>query len=397
MSGQYPARFGLTAHIPGHWKPFEKLAEPPCALSLPTNLVSIARVLRNAGYATASFGKWHLDWRGQGTPEEHGFQTAFEFIGHNIPGARQDPPSKTPKRAMEYLTDRAVEFLDHNRDKPMFLYLCPSAVHIPLNTTAELEKKYQSKPKTKDYSCNPLYAGLLEEMDQGVGRVMAALERLGLAENTLVIFTSDNGGLEREVGGWPGTSNRPLRNEKGSLYEGGIRVPLIVRWPGMTKTAAVTETVAISVDFYPTLLEAAKTKPGKSQLLDGASLVAALRSPNTPRKREAIYWHYPHYYHSRPSGALRWGDWKAIEFFDTGEVELYNLEQDLSESKNLAAEMPDRTESMREKLQRWRQQVSAQMPQPNPAYDPKRVDEWWNRGTVARTEAPGAYRVNGAK
>jgi arylsulfatase A len=391
QSGQYQARFGLTAHIPGHWRPFERLAEPPPALSLPHGLVTLPERLREAGYRTAHFGKWHLGGRGSG-PKDHGFDEAFEFTGHTVPGPRQDPPTETPRRLADYLADRAVQFMEANRDRPFYLQLSHYSVHIPLNTTPELQAKYEAKPKVAGYPCHPLYAGVLEEMDTSAGRVMGALDQLGLAGNTLVIFTSDNGGLEREAGGWPGTSNDPLRNEKGSLYEGGTRIPLIVRWPGVTSRGTVANAPAVSVDFYPTLLHAAGVKAKKGQVLDGVDLGQALRQPGRGLTREAIYWHYPHYHHSRPSGAVRAGDWKAIEFFDTGEVELYNLKDDLSEGSNLAERMPEKVRAMHGMLQEWREAVNAQMPQPNPAHDPQRAGEWWSRARVERTEAPGTYR-----
>jgi uncharacterized sulfatase len=388
MSGQYQARFGLTAHIPGHWKPFERLAEPPTALAMPREIVTVAETLRDAGYATAHFGKWHLGGKGF-SPKDQGFQRAIELGGHTIPGPRQEPPSKSPKRLAEYLADKSIEFIEQNRERPFFLEICHCAVHIPLDTTPGLQTKYEKKPKVEGYSCHPLYAGLLEEMDRSVGRVMEALDRLGLAQNTLVVFTSDNGGLEREVGGWPGTCNRPLRNEKGSLYEGGIRVPMIVRWPGTTAPGSICGEPAISVDFYPTLVEAAGASLPKEQAADGLSLLPLLKDPSARLPREAIYWHYPHYHHSRPSGAIRAGDWKLIEFFDSGETELYHLAGDLGESKNLAAEQPGQARRLQAMLQAWRHEVNAQMPQPNPAYNPQRVDEWWNRRTVEPTEPPG--------
>jgi uncharacterized sulfatase len=391
ISGQYPARFGLTAHIPGHWKPFEKLAEPPCALSLPRRLATIPGRLREAGYTTAHFGKWHLGGK-DSSPKDHGFDIAFEYVGHTVPGPRQDPPGRTPKRLAEYITDKGIEFMEANRDRPFFLELNHFAVHIPLSTTPELLKKYEAKPKVAGYSCLPLYAGLVEELDRSVGRVVAALDRLGLANHTLLVFTSDNGGLEREVGGWPGTSNRPLRSEKGSLHEGGIRVPLIVRWPGVTQGGAVHRGPAISVDFFPTFLEAAGLKPAKGQILDGVSLAPLLRDSSARLNREALYWHYPHYHHSRPSGALRAADWKLIEFFDTRAVELYDLANDPGEAKDLAGQMPDKALALQTLLKRWRHEVSAQMPQANPAYDPKRADEWWSRSKIAPTDAPGTYK-----
>jgi uncharacterized sulfatase len=390
QSGEYPARFGLTAHIPGHWKPFEKLVEPPCALAMPHDVYALPQALKDAGYATGHFGKWHLGGKGSG-PGDFGYDEVFEFVGHAIPGPRVVPPHKGPKRTAEYIGDRAVAFIQKHKAGPFFLHLAHSAVHIPLTTTPELLKKYDAKPKVPGYRSQSLYAGVLEEMDTSVGRVLEELKKEGLEEKTIGIFVSDNGGLEREVGGWPGTTNRPLRSEKGTLYEGGIRVPLIVRWPGVTKAASISDAIGITTDFYPTLLEAAGVKPKAGYILDGISLAPVLKDPSAKLDREAIYWHYPHYHHSRPSGAIRMGDFKAIEFFDTGDVELYNITDDLSETKNLAKEMPEKVAELRQKLKAWRHEVNAQMPQANPAYDPKRVNEWWSRAKVEPTEKPGPY------
>src|SRR3954471_18038871 len=270
QSGQNPARFGLTAHIPGHWKPFEKLVEPPCSLAMPHDVYALPQALKDAGYATGHFGKWHLGGKGS-LPGDFGYNEGFEFIGHAIPGARVVPPQKGPKRTAEYIGDRAVSFIEKHKTGPFFLHLAHSAVHIPLTTTPELLKKYEAKPKAPGYLSQPLYAGVLEEMDISVGRVLEAIRKDGLEERTIVIFVSDNGGLEREVGGWPGTTNAPLRNEKGTLYEGGVRVPLIVRWPGVTKAQSVCDAVGMTTDFYPTLLEAAGVKPKSGYILDGVS------------------------------------------------------------------------------------------------------------------------------
>lgn len=396
MTGQYPARVGITAHIPGHWRPFEKLTEPPNRLDLPKETVTIAERLQEAGYATAYFGKWHLNWQQSG-PEEHGFQTAFSHTGHTVAKERQGSGQKS-RRACDYLAEQGVQFIQSHRAQPFFVVISPSAVHIPLNTTPELQKKYEAKPKVAGYSCHPLYAGLLEELDDVVGRVMNSLDTLGLTENTLLIFTSDNGGLEKEMGGMPGTLNHPLRNEKGSLYEGGIRVPLAVRWPKVIAPGGVANEVSSSIDLYPTFLDAANidvshgSRSTNFQEIDGTSLMGVLKKPETRLKRDALYWHYPHYHHSRPSGAIRQGGWKLIEFFDTGELELYDLNSDLGEAKDVASQMPDKTRELHSKLQAWRKDVDAQMPQLNPAYDPKRAQEWWNRAKVESTEAPGTLR-----
>ncbi len=396
LTGLYPARLGLTAHIPGHWRPFEKLAEPPNAQALPRSAGTVAAQLKAAGYATALFGKWHLGGKGSG-PSAFGFDAVFEFMGHTVPGPRQDPPVAAPRRTADYLADLAIRFMEQNKGKPFFLEICHFAVHIPLDTTPELRAKYEAKPKVPDYSCHPLYAGLLEEMDRSVGRVLEALERLGLAEDTIVIFTSDNGGLEREVGGWPGTCNRPLRKEKGTLYEGGVRVPLIVRWPGKVAPGPVCHEPAISTDFAPTFRDVAGITARADAPCDGVSLRPLWRDPAGHLKRGALFWHYPHYHHDRPCGAVRAGDWKAIEFFDDGSVELYNLKDDLGEQKDLAKQMPARARELQSMLARWRLSLNAQMPQANPAYDPRRAGEWWSRATLQRVDAPGTYKAPAKK
>ena len=396
LSGKYPARLGLTAHIPGHWKPFERLAEPPTALGLSRSVDTIAEQLRSATYVTAHFGKWHLGGSRSG-PTDHGFKTAFVHGGHTVPVPLLGKGAKSPRRMAEYLTERAVEFLRANRDYPFFLQLCHFAVHIPLDTTPALERKYAQKPKVDGYSCNPLYAGLLEEMDASVGGILEALETLGLNTNTVVIFTSDNGGLEREVGGWPGTCNDPLRDEKGSLYEGGLRVPLVVRWPGVVPGGVVTKAIGSSVDFYQTIMELTGRFATGKAATDGVSLMPVLKGQTNAPARDAIYWHYPHYHHSRPASAVREGQWKAIEFFDTGKVELYNLDADLSETNDLSDELPHRARALQAKLEAWRRSVNAQIPQVNPAYDPMRIDEWWSRANVTPAEAPGTIRPSAKK
>ncbi len=384
-SGQYQARFGLTAHIPGHWRPFEKLVEPPCALDMPLSVVTIAEALKSAGYRTGHIGKWHLGGKGH-QPKDQGFDFSIVTSGrHDARKFRTSPKMKVgkDKRLAEFLTDQAIDFLKRNTDRRFFLHLSHYAVHIPLSTTPELLKKYQKKVKVKGYPCNPKYAGLLEEVDNSVGRLMKALDDLGLAENTLVVVTSDNGGLiMRYDGGEIVCNNLPLRDEKGSLYEGGIRVPLIVRCPNIpTKGNQTCSVPTISIDFYPTFLDAANAKRPKKHDLDGRSLLPLLKNPKSKVDR-SLYFHYPHYHHSRPSGAVRFGKWSAIEFFDTGNLELYDLKTDLGQKKNLARVQPTIAKKAREMLQTWRSKVDAQMPQRNPAYTPRRAGEWWSRRRI---------------
>ncbi|MFN7139708.1 MAG: sulfatase [Limisphaerales bacterium] len=388
MTGQTPARLGMTAHIPGHWRPFEMLAEPPNALRLPEDTISVAQRLRDHGYTTGYLGKWHLGGAGFG-PERFGFDTVFEFTGHVVTAARQQPRGRENRRACEYFAELADAFIRSNRQQPFYLQISPTAVHIPLTTTPELQDKYDRKSPVPGYSNHPTYAGLLEELDQLVGSVRKSLADAGLTDNTLFVFTSDNGGLEREVGGWPGTLNRPLRDEKGSLYEGGIRVPMIVSWPKMFRPGKVLSMPGVTTDLYPTFLEAAGIARDKTTILDGVTLLPVMKNPVARPKSREFYWHYPHYHHSRPSGAIRSGDWKLIEFFDTGDLELYNLREDISESRELTSQNPSKAKELHRALQQWRHSVNAQMPQLNPAHKPERAGEWWSRARVEPTEAPG--------
>lgn len=387
QSGQNQARLGITVHIPGHWKPFAKMVEPPVALNLPLEIETFAERLAAAGYRTGYFGKWHLGDEGFG-PAQQGWQTAIETQGNVVPP--RVAPANPPRRTAEFLTEKAVEFITANKDRPFLLQVSHFAVHIPLSTTPQLLKKYQAKQPMPNYPSRPEYAGLLEELDQSVGKIVGTIDQLGLAENTLVVFVSDNGGLHREQGGTITTSNAPLRSEKGTVYEGGIRVPCIARWPGRIAAGQQSATIGATIDFYPTFLEIAKAAAPQQQVLDGVSLLPVFRNASATLGRDTLYWHLPHYHHSTPASALRQGDWKLIEFFETGSLELYNLAEDIGESKNLAARFPDRTQALHAALKAWRKDVQAQMPQLNPAYDPAREGEYWSRKTVSQTRPPGS-------
>ncbi len=392
QSGQNQARLGITVHIPGHWRPFAKMVEPPVALDLPLAIETFAERLGAAGYATGYFGKWHLGEAGFG-PAQQGWQTAIETQGNVVPPRISlDAP---PRRTAEFLTEKAVSFIEANKARPFLLQVSHFAVHIPLSTTSELLKKYQAKTPMPNYPSRPEYAGLLEELDQSVGRIADTIDRLGLAENTLIIFVSDNGGLNREQGGTVTTSNAPLRSEKGTLYEGGIRVPCIARWPATIPAGQPTAAIASTIDFYPTFLALAAAPPPTQQTLDGVSLLPVLRDAAANLRRDTLYWHLPHYHHSTPASAIRQGDWKLLEFFEDGALELYNLRDDLGEAKNLAPLHPDRVKAMHTALQAWRRDVQAQMPQRNPAYDAAREQEFWSRKTISVTRAPGSGREGG--
>jgi len=381
IAGQYPARVGITDFIPGHQRPWAKLEVPLNRQQyLPLEAVTIAEALKPAGYATGSIGKWHLGGPAY-FPDKQGFDSMLVSDGRHF-GFTTTPKIDLPEDAYlaETLTDQSVAFMEAHKDESFFLYLAHFAVHIPLEARQQLIDKYTNKPKPATGVNNPVYAAMVEHVDQSVGRIMAKLDELELSERTVVIFMSDNGGLYRRFDGeGPAvTSNAPLRGEKGTLYEGGIREPLIVRWPGVVKAGTTCAAPVSSVDFYPTLLDVADTKGEPSHVLDGESIVPLLRRQDG-LKRDAIFWHYPHYHHSTPAGAIRQGDFKLIEFLEDGHLELYNLKDDIGEQHNLAETMPDKAHEMRSKLAAWRESVNAAMPKPNPDYDPAREGEWGKR------------------
>jgi arylsulfatase A-like enzyme len=267
-----------------------------------------------------------------------------------------------------------VDFIQRHKARPFFLYLPHFAVHSPLDAKQELIDRFKSKPPVGGHR-NPTYAAMIASVDESVGRVLATLDELRLADSTVVIFSSDNGGvggyaregIAKESSGT--TDNAPLRSGKGSLYEGGTRVPFIVRWPGVTQPGSTCDVPAIHVDIYPTFLEIAGAKPPPNYPLDGESLVPLLRDPGGALKRDAIYQHFPGYlgmgpgqWRATPVGMIHAGEWKLMEFFEDGRLELYNLSDDLGETKNLATQMPDKTKELYAKLVAWRQAINAPMP-----------------------------------
>ncbi len=381
LTGRYPARLHLTDWIAGHQRPQAKLRVPDWTKHLPLEEVTIAEVLRDAGYATATIGKWHLggtDFR----PERQGFDL-------NLAGTdRGQPPSYfSPYRIAtlpdgppgEFLTDRegaeARRWIEANRERPFFLYLPHHAVHTPLMGKPNVIEKYRAKAQPDAPQRNPTYAALLESVDDAVGRLLTGLKELGLEERTVILFTSDNGGL---LGGPknPITSNLGLRAGKGSAYEGGVRVPLIVKWPGVTQPGSTCEAPAISVDFFPTILEIAGLPAPAGRQLDGTSLTPALRGGEELRRTE-LFWHYPHYHPggATPYSAVRSGDWRLIEFYEDQRVELYHLRKDPAETTDLAIREPGKTRELRERLAEWRREVGAQLPTPNPDYAPERAGD----------------------
>ena len=378
MTGKYPARLHLTDWIPGEGNaPSHRLHIPEWRQFLPLEEITIARTLKSAGYVSAAIGKWHLGGPAY-YPERHGFDLnvgggslgsppsyfwPYGAPNHAVPGL------KAGGQAGEYLTDRltaeAEKFIEQNKDQPFFLYFAHYAVHIPLQAKSAVLEKYKAKPPVGGQK-NPVYAAMVESMDQSVGRIDRKLQTLGIAGRTVIVFMSDNGGY------WPhATSNAPLRAGKGYPYEGGTREPLIIKWPGSAQPGATCSLPVCSIDFFPTLLEIAGVRPPVA--VDGLSLVPLLQQTGS-LGREALYWHYPHYWSGgmiRPFGAVRAGPWKLIEFYEDQRVELYHLTEDLGETRNLAQNQRAKAAELRGLLHRWRNSVGAQMPTPNPNYHPR--------------------------
>ncbi len=390
MTGKYPARLHITDWIPGLMPDNPKLLVPDWSKQLPLAETTIAKVFKSAGYRTASIGKWHLGDE-EFYPEKHGFDVNIAGLNAGSPPTYFSPwriKTITDGRDGDYLTDRlgeeAAGLIEKWRDQPFLLYLPHFAVHTPIQGRADLVAKYQQKLKPGLRHNNPAYAAMVESLDSAVGRVLTKLDELKLAERTLVAFTADNGGLiTRGV-----TTNAPLRLGKASAYEGGVRVPAIVRWPGVTKPGSSNNTPVITMDWLPTLLEAAglgvpasagRMPPeGGTPSTDGVSLVPLLRGTGTLPARD-LFWHYPHHQHyqlggAMPYGAIRRGDFKLVEHFNEMKVELYNLREDLSESRDLAAAQPQKVAELRDRLHAWRKEVGAQMPTPNPNYNPAKPE-----------------------
>jgi len=376
LTGKYPARLHITDWITGHVRPHAKLRVPDWTMYLSPEETTIADALRKAGYATASIGKWHLGGE-KFYPDRHGFDLNIGGTDKGSPLSYFAPyriPTLPEGPAGEFLSDRltteALTFIERNQDRPFFLYLPHYAVHTPLMAKPEVIEKYKKKIRPDAPHQHPVYAGLVESVDDSVGRIMKKLEALKLSENTILFFTSDNGGLLRS------TSNVPLRAGKGSAYEGGVRVPLIIRWPGVTRPGSTCDVPVISTDFFPTLLAMAGAKDDSQRAVDGESLVPLLRQSGSLR-RDAIYWHYPHYHPGGaiPYSAIRRGDFRLIEFFEDNHIELYDLKNDIGEKEDLAAKMPEKAEQLRSRLAAWRNEVGAQLPSSNPDYDPARMDD----------------------
>jgi arylsulfatase A-like enzyme len=398
MTGKYPVRTGITDYIgapqPDKWTGNTKLLPAPYIPRLALEEVTLAEAFKEGGYATFFAGKWHLGPLGF-WPEDQGFEINKGgtdsggpyggnkyFSPYGNPRLEDGPPG-------EHLPDRlaseTVKFIEARKDRPFLAYLAFYSVHTPLMAREDLRKKYEEKARTvksdgprflpegkrqaRQVQDHAVYAGMVEAMDLAVGKVLKKLEDIGLDKNTIVIFMSDNGGLSTSEGS--PTSNVPLRAGKGWLYEGGIREPMIVRWPGVTTPGSTCRLPVISTDFYPTMLEMAGLPRRPKQHLDGVSFVPLLggRTMN----RGPVFWHYPHYSNQggSPAGAVRAGNWKLIEFFEDNRVELYNLNEDIGEKRDLAMSNAGKTHELDEMLHEWQKVTSVKFPGPNPAYRKK--------------------------
>lgn len=389
LTGKYPARLHITDWIHGHNRPFAKLKPPQWTEHLPREETTIAEAVKTIkttpAYATAAIGKWHLGDAAEGLPTEHGFdlnlggtdrgQPPSYFSPYKIATLKDGPPG-------EYLTDReaseACNFFEANKDRPFLLYLPHYTVHTPIQAKKEKIAKYQAKiAKLKDAG-QPVpqshagYAAMVESLDESIGAITARLDELKLRERTVIILTGDNGGLK--LGGV--TDNSPARAGKGSAYDGGVRVPLVIAGPvaagGPAIKPGVCDEPVISPDLFATVIDLAGAADPRGQgKSDGMSLAPLLKDPAGKLGRDEIYWHYPHYHPggAAPYSAVRSRDWKLIHFYEDNRVELYNLKDDIGETKDLAAANPDKATELRGNLTRWRAAVGAQDPLPNPNAD----------------------------
>ena len=425
LTGQYPVHTGITDWIRGRQSygpmPYDKLISLPFSLNLDTSEVTIAQALKQNGYATFFAGKWHLGISPRSWPLQEGFDVNIGGWKAGNPRAGgmggyfspyHNPKMKDGPKG-EFLTDRltteAIEFIKEKSkaDKPFFVDLSFYAVHEPIEAKQDYIEKFKEKAhrlgldtlttfvkdapwmenagwKERIVQSDPVYAALLYSVDENVGRIMTLLKQLGISKNTIVVFTSDNGGLSTSEG--EPTSNYPLRYGKGWNYEGGVRVPLIVKWPDVTLGGSICDFPVVNTDFYPTFLQMAGLPLMPEQHKDGVSLTPLLEGKKTI-DQPVLYWHYPHYSNQggTPSSAMREGNWKLVQFYGDNHVELYNLQTDIEERRDLSDAFPERTADMLQLLNYWKKQTNAKIPILNPYYNPyykelmKKNNETWNQ------------------
>ncbi len=418
LSGKYPSRIGMSylAGVKGPYGKAYKLDPPPVVGNIAPEDTTLAEALRSTGYATAHVGKWHLQGNGEkGTnhfPQKHGFDINIGGQNAGQPGSyhfpyksEQNPVTDVPNmedgKPGDYLTDalttKAIGFIKDHADKPFFLNFWYYTVHTPIEPRKDKLEKYTAKAKslgldkskpplipehqslTHSRQDNPAYAAMVESLDENVGRLMAELDRLELKDNTIVVFSSDNGGLSTGSGTNYPACNLPLRAGKAWLYEGGIRVPLIISYPSKIKTGQRLAEPVVSTDLFPTILGLAGLPLMPSQHVDGVDLAPLLEGKTSKLAREALYFHMPHYHHINtmgPAGAIRAGDYKLIEVFETGKKELYKLREDIGESRDLATEKPELVAKLSRMLEQWRKDSGSKMATVNPDYNP---DHDWRK------------------
>lgn len=380
MSGQYGPRTGI--YTVGNIDRFDWQSRPlkpvENVVELPHKKITLADSLKSNGYKTALFGKWHLGQQGEHHPSKRGFDEAIVSMGKHydfVTIPKVGYPQGT--YLADFLTNKAVNFINQNKEKPFFLCVHHFGVHSPYEAKKELIERFQKKQGVGGHN-NPTYAAMLFSVDESVGKIIKTLNDLNLSKNTLVIFTSDNGGVGGYVRegirqGGDKTDNTPLRGGKGMLYEGGIRVPYIFSMPGTIKPGTVSNTPICSVDLYPTLHEFSKSELPKSYKLDGESYLSQLLGDDSKStKRNDLFWHFPGYlgagensYRTKPVSVVRSGNYKLLEFMEDGRIELYNLIEDLGEKNNLASQMPDLKKELHDKLNAWRKDIKAPMPSKN--------------------------------
>lgn len=377
MTGKYPARLHLTDWITGHVKPYAKLRVPDWTMYVPLEEKTLAESLKDAGYATWHVGKWHLGDDEKYWAEHQGFDVniAGNFKGAPIKNKEYNgyfSPYGLPRLADgpkdEYLTDRltdeALNLIDkHTSAKPFFLNLAHYGVHTPLQAKADKIEKFSKLLNRPHPQKNPVYAAMIESVDESLQRILNKLKDKKLLDNTLIIFAADNGTLASV------STSKPFREGKGWAYEGGTRTPLIIYWKGVSEGGKLISEPVITMDIYSTILEAAGLKQDK--IIDGRSLLPVIR--NNAHYSRPLFWHYPHYHNDNPYGAVRLGDWKLIQYFEDNRVELFNLREDVGEAKNLSATNTEKVKELQQMMNSWRTEVGAQMPSVNPDYDPEKA------------------------
>jgi len=381
ISGQYGPRTGV--YTVGNIDRFDwrsqALRPVDNVATLPADKITIAQALKSAGYATGLFGKWHLGNKPESHPSKRGFDEAIESSGKHFDFVTH-PKVSYPEGTYlaDFLTDKAVDFIERHKDGPFFLYVPHFGVHSPNQAKPELTEKFKGKPAAGGHH-DPVYAAMIASVDESVGRITAKLDQLGIAENTVVIFSSDNGGVggyQREgIQAKDTTDNAPLKGGKGTLYEGGIRVPYVFRWKGTIPAGSVSSQPIASIDLYPSTLELAKANKPENHVLDGVSYAAHLKDPtHTKVERDALFWHFPGYlgagkntWRTKPVSVVRSGQWKLIQSLEDRSLQLYDLDADLGEKNNLADAQPEKAKELLAKLDGWRESIKAPLPTKNEA------------------------------